>query len=81
MRKLVGLMTLAAVGLAFATFTAAEGEGEEEKAVDVVAYAEEGGWQFLGVGGCKMCHKSEKSGNQFGKWSEGPHAGAYARVA
>jgi hypothetical protein len=36
---------------------------------------------FEGVGGCKMCHKKEKSGDQYGKWSAGPHAGAYATLA
>ena len=32
---------------------------------------------FIGVDGCKLCHKSEKKGNQYGKWLEGPHAKAY----
>ena len=32
---------------------------------------------YVGVKKCKMCHKSEKSGNQFGIWSESPHAKAY----
>ncbi len=37
--------------------------------------------QYIGVGKCKMCHKSEKKGNQFGKWSNGPHAKAYTVLA
>jgi len=35
---------------------------------------------YIGVDGCKMCHKKEKTGDQFGKWSAGPHAGAYATL-
>lgn len=30
--------------------------------------------KYIGAGKCKMCHKSEKRGNQFGKWEAGPHA-------
>jgi hypothetical protein len=36
---------------------------------------------YIGVDGCKMCHKKEKTGDQFGKWSEGPHSGAYEALA
>ncbi len=32
---------------------------------------------YLGVGKCKMCHKSAKKGNQFGHWEASPHAHAY----
>jgi Cytochrome c554 and c-prime len=32
---------------------------------------------YVGVGKCKMCHKSAKKGNQFGHWEAGPHAHAY----
>lgn len=35
---------------------------------------------YIGVDGCKMCHKKEKTGDQFGKWSAGPHASAYATL-
>lgn len=35
---------------------------------------------YVGVDGCKMCHKKEATGDQFGKWSAGPHAGAYATL-
>jgi hypothetical protein len=45
------------------------------------AKAEKAEHGFIGVDGCKMCHKSEKKGNQFGKWSEGPHAKAFATLA
>jgi len=37
--------------------------------------------QYVGVNKCKMCHKSAKKGNQFGKWSESAHAKAYATLA
>ena len=37
--------------------------------------------QYIGATKCKMCHKSEKKGNQFGKWEAGPHAKAYATLA
>jgi hypothetical protein len=36
---------------------------------------------FIGPDGCKMCHKSEKKGNQYGKWLESRHAQAYATLA
>jgi hypothetical protein len=36
---------------------------------------------YLGVKSCKMCHKGEKKGDQFGKWEAGPHAKAYATLA
>jgi hypothetical protein len=32
---------------------------------------------YVGVDGCKMCHKSEAKGDQYGKWAAGPHAKAY----
>jgi len=36
---------------------------------------------YIGVDGCKICHKSAKKGDQYGKWLEGPHAGAYKTLA
>lgn len=42
------------------------------------AFAE---YSYEGVGGCAMCHKKEATGDQFGKWSAGPHAQAYATLA
>jgi len=36
---------------------------------------------FVGVDGCKTCHKSEKSGNQYGIWLESRHAKAYEALA
>ena len=43
--------------------------------------AEEPKPQYVGVEGCKMCHKSAKKGNQLGKWMESKHAQAYATLA
>lgn len=36
---------------------------------------------YVGVKSCKMCHKGEKKGDQFGKWEAGPHAKAFAVLA
>ena len=36
---------------------------------------------FVGTKSCAMCHKKPEGGDQFGKWSAGPHAGAYAMLA
>jgi len=33
--------------------------------------------QFVGAPKCMMCHKSERRGNQWDKWSSGPHAKAF----
>lgn len=32
--------------------------------------------EYIGVAKCKMCHKKAATGNQYGKWLEGPHAKA-----
>ena len=37
--------------------------------------------EYVGVDSCKMCHKKEKTGNQYGKWVESKHANAYATLA
>jgi hypothetical protein len=33
--------------------------------------------ELIGSGKCKICHKSEKSGNQYGIWEASKHAQAY----
>ncbi|MBN1465635.1 cytochrome c family protein [candidate division KSB1 bacterium] len=33
--------------------------------------------QYVGAKKCMMCHKSENRGDQWGKWSAGPHAKAF----
>lgn len=58
--------------LIVASFTAAlfvspaAGEGEEVAAPG-----------FVGADGCKMCHKKEAKGDQYGKWLESRHAKAF----
>lgn len=77
MRKLIGIMTLATVGLGFTGLGVANAEDAPKAVTDIVAHATQGGWQFLGVDGCKTCHKTEKSGDQYGKWMASSHAKAF----
>ena len=35
---------------------------------------------YVGVKGCGICHKSEKSGNQLGIWQKSKHAEAYTTL-
>ncbi len=44
-------------------------------ALSVGATSQDNG--YVGVDGCKMCHRSEAKGNQAGKWAESPHAKAF----
>ena len=37
--------------------------------------------KYIGANKCKTCHKKAKDGEQFKKWSEGPHAGAMKTLA
>jgi len=37
--------------------------------------------KYSGIKSCRMCHKKEDSGNQYGKWVEGPHSKAYEVLA
>lgn len=39
--------------------------------------AEETAYKFVGAKKCKMCHKKESTGNQYGIWSETRHAKAF----
>jgi cytochrome c peroxidase len=38
-------------------------------------------YTLVGVKNCEMCHNKEATGQQFTKWSEGPHAKAFATLA
>ena len=38
-------------------------------------------FKYVGSEKCKMCHKTEKQGNQFGIWEASAHAKAYATLA
>ena len=44
--------------------------------VSVTASAADGG-DYVGVKSCKMCHKKDDGGNQFGKWEATSHAKAF----
>ena len=47
----------------------------------VVSFAAEKSNNYVGVKKCQMCHKTKKSGNQFGIWQSKKHAQAYATLA
>lgn len=36
---------------------------------------------YIGVDKCKICHKAEAKGNQYGKWLESKHSKAYQSLA
>jgi len=36
---------------------------------------------YAGVDSCKMCHKKDEKGNQYGQWEASKHAQAYADLA
>ncbi|MFO7767352.1 MAG: multiheme c-type cytochrome [bacterium] len=38
-------------------------------------------YNYVGVDGCKMCHRSPAKGNQFGQWEGTLHAKAYETLA
>ncbi|MBN1996826.1 cytochrome C554 [candidate division KSB1 bacterium] len=66
MKKVFVRITIATIGIVFFTL-ALFAEGKKP--------------QYIGAGKCKMCHKSEKKGNQYGKWLQGPHSKAYKILA
>jgi hypothetical protein len=49
--------------------------------VFVTLNAEEKTFKYVGVKKCKICHKQEKYGNQYGKWLETKHSKAYEALA
>lgn len=38
-------------------------------------------YNYIGVDGCKLCHRSAAKGNQFGKWEETGHSKALETLA
>lgn len=64
MKKFLGLFLVVACFLIFLGLS-----GDEEKKRS-----------FVGVDKCKICHKAEKKGNQYGKWQESKHFQAYQDV-
>jgi hypothetical protein len=77
MRKYLVLVAVLTLGFLLTYGLTIAQEAKTEAAAEK-AKAEHG---FIGVDGCKMCHKSEKKGNQFGQWSESSHAKAFATLA
>jgi hypothetical protein len=50
-------------------------------AIGLCVIAEEGlGSQYVGAALCKNCHRSERTGNQFGAWQKMEHAKAFATL-
>ena len=43
----------------------------------VVSMVHAGDFTYVGAKKCKMCHKSVKKGEVYGKWEKGPHAKAF----
>ncbi|MCA9726718.1 MAG: cytochrome c3 family protein [Candidatus Eisenbacteria bacterium] len=75
MRISVGWAAVIALGLSVAIGMSAAEETKEGAAAKADAH------QYIGVDGCKLCHKTEKSGDQYGKWLASPHAKAYELLA
>jgi hypothetical protein len=36
---------------------------------------------YISMKACVICHKKDETGNQYGKWQEGPHSKAYETLA
>lgn len=66
MKNLMIIALAAFVSFAFYAFTINTDTSEE--------------YNYVGVDKCKMCHKSDKSGNQFGIWKESAHAKAFTTL-
>ncbi len=49
--------------------------------VSMTLFAEGKEFRYIGVDKCKMCHKSENRGDQYGTWLEGPHSKAFKVLA
>jgi hypothetical protein len=41
----------------------------------------QGGNKYVGVDKCKLCHRSESKGNQYGQWMKAKHSTAYDTLA
>lgn len=49
--------------------------------LSTVVMAEEAAHQYVGAAKCKICHKAEKKGDQYGKWEASKHSKAYEVLA
>lgn len=76
MRKARGLVIAVSISaIAMLSISAQPVLGQEKKAPEKKKFS------YVGVKKCKGCHMTSKSGNQYKKWMEGPHAGAYETLA
>lgn len=82
MRRIVGLLAMTALGLVV-TFglSAAQDAAAPEESNDAAEEAPAtGDPMFVGVDGCKICHKTVKSGDQYGKWMAEKHSKAFTTL-
>jgi cytochrome c peroxidase len=69
MAKKIVTLTLVTAFLAGAWLLAGAQEAKKEEGKET--------YTLVGVKTCKMCHNKEATGQQFTKWSAGPHAKAF----
>lgn len=69
------LTRLAAAALLILPLVLLTGAGVPAPAEDAPDY------NYVGVAGCQMCHRSPAKGNQFAAWQEDQHSKAYATLA
>jgi hypothetical protein len=72
MRAFVVSLGLIAMGV---LLVASAGVAQEKPAQEKPVY------NYIGVDGCKMCHKMKKTGDQYDKWLNSAHAKAYEVLA
>ncbi len=68
MKKLLGSLTMICSALVLVALIAP------------ISVADAGDHAYVGAMKCKMCHNSAAKGAQFKKWTESPHANAYATL-
>lgn len=61
-----GMLVMTVLALAAALVVTGVSQADEEPV-----------FSYVGADGCKMCHKSEAKGDQYGKWMASKHAKAY----
>lgn len=66
MKKSLPIVIVAALLLSSLWLAAGSPPGEEKRVP-----------KYVGTKGCRVCHKGEKIGNQYGLWAESAHAHAY----
>jgi hypothetical protein len=76
---LISLLVAAAVLLCWSAPGGLAGDKEEAK--EDKAAKKEASFGYIGAKKCGMCHKKDKSGNQYGAWLEKRHAKAFETLA